>query len=357
MAAALFAWHPLRVESVAWISERKDVLSGLLFFLILLSYAGYTRSKAGAEAISGIRQPALRRYLLTLGLFALGLLCKPMLVTVPLVLLLLDVWPLKRAQSVRDARGLILEKAPFLLLSLGVGMITFLSQRSAGSVVSFGAEGGWSRAGVALAGYLSYLEKTFWLRELQVLYPRPPAMPASAVVTALVVLFVISALAIGNFRRRPFLLVGWVWFVGMLLPVSGLAQTGLQFIADRYTYLPGIGLSLMLVWGAGEVCRRLAGDAPQGSSGRSSLVRWMCGAVAGLVLLGCLCVTRHQLAYWRNTETLMRHLLQSDPDNSVAHRNLGRYYTRRGDLEQARFHHQRAQETEPEQRPEAVKPP
>lgn len=361
--AALFAWHPLRVESVAWVSERKDVLSGFFFMLTLWAYVHYaklqTRFPAFADTHAQTQTPpgktasASLFYRLSLIFFLLGLLSKPMLVTVPFVLILIDFWPLNRFQPVarsarsepplniltsRKGHSLLMEKVPFLLLSIIFGLITFYAQKSGGSVVSVESEGVLPRIENALVAYPGYIHKLFWPRNLAFLYLRPETVSTASLIFAVLILSGVSLAAGANLRRRPYLAVGWLWFLGMLLPVSGLIQSGLQSIADRYTYLPSIGLFLMLTWAAAEL-------TPVLFSRRATQVLTV--AAATLVLLACMYLTRQQLAYWKNTETLMEHALQIDPNNYIAHSDLGLYLFKQGRIAEARVHHQRARELDP----------
>ena len=361
LVGALFAWHPLRVESVAWISERKDVLSGFFFMLTLLCYAKYASSKKqphdahdanqcadgsshGSEAQhsgSGGGEHSARWYSLALSFFALGLLSKPMLVSVPFLLLILDYWPLARVSWARGARlgvprALLLEKLPFVLLTIAMVMITVFAQRVA--MVPIQAESAAVRLATMFAGYFGYVEKIFWPHALTVLYLRPESTPFVPLVAGILLLAGVSVAAILNVRSRPYLAVGWFWFLGMLLPVSGLMQAGLQSLADRYSYLPAIGLSLIVAWGLQE----LGAAALPTQGGRAIL-----GTAVACVLIACLGLTRHQLAYWRNTQTLMDHALELDPNNYVAHQNLGRYYSKLGQVELARAHRQKVRELDP----------
>jgi hypothetical protein len=374
--AALFAWHPLRVESVAWVSERKDVLSGFFFVLTLWAYTRYAKEAEknrplGTAAnphpttttpISDHRPLSSRFYALALICFTLGLLSKPMLVTVPCILLLVDYWPLNRfgfldpgaidtpesgRRRWRLAGPLLREKIPFFLLSLAVGLLTFSAQRGAGTMNSAASEGIVFRIGNVLAGYSGYLEKLVWPRDLTVLYLRPASPPILTVVVGSAILVVFFALAVGGIRRRPYIAVGGLWFGIILLPVSGLIPVGLQSIADRYTYLPAIGLGLAVAWGAADLAAALR-------FGRTRRV--LLGAAATAMLIACAVLTRHQLPYWENTETLMSHALQVDPGNYVAHENLGVYYSKRGQTEAARAHRQRACELDPALRQNADKP-
>jgi len=340
--AAVFAWHPLRVESVAWISERKDVLCGLFFMLTLFAYAEFARQfERGNLKSKGWFRAALL-------CFALGLLSKPMLVSVPFVLLLLDFWPLQRVAGgewrppeifrSKAVRALVVEKIPFFALSLVFCVITLLAQRAGSSVISTKALGAGPRIEFFLAGYPGYLEKLFWPRDLTVLYLRPAAPSGSTVILACLILAGVSIVAALNFRRRPYLIMGWFWFLGMLVPVSSLVQVGLQSIADRYTYLPAIGIALMLAWGGGDLAAALFPARHQ---------RILCGAIASVLLAACLYLARRQLGYWRNTQVLMDQALELNPNNYVAHENLVVYYSRRGEREKSRYHYQRAMESDP----------
>ena len=313
--AALFALHPLRVESVAWISERKDVLSGFFFMLTLCFYVLHAKKQTGGD---GSKFQKNNFYRFSWICFILGLLAKPMLVTVPIILLLLDFWPLKRF-TIHDPRSaiarLIREKIPFFLLSIIAGIITLLAQR---------AGGGWvqsdthflSRIGNAVIGYCGYIEKLLWPQNLSFLYLRPSRISIAEFFLAAIILTAISVLAAVNFRRRPWFAVGWLWFLVMMLPVSGLLQIGRLSIADRYTYLPAIGFYLMAVWGITDLLAVLFSE---------KICRWLAIAGAAAILMACAILTRHQLAYWQNTETLMTRALQIDPDNYVARINLHIY--------------------------------
>jgi hypothetical protein len=359
-AAALFAWHPLRVESVAWISERKDVLSGFFFMLTLWAYARYAQSKAeekrgkGEKEMSATKKafsPFLlfplsprRLYVLALICFTLGLLAKPMLVTLPFVLLLLDLWPLHRADTegkslfsisfVRANWNLLKEKLPFFALSALVCVITVFSQRTAAAT---NAGSILDRMKQVFVAYARYIEDFFWPHDLSVLYLRKEIPIQSAMIAALILLG-IFIFVLANIRRRPYLATGWLWFVGVLVPVIGLVPVGLQSHADRYTYLPSIGLSLMLIWGGHEVFALWIAKPK---------VRFLL-ALGGIAVLSlCAMLTIRQLSYWKNTETLMEHALAIDPNNYVAHTDLGVYFSRRGETEKARAHYQRARELEP----------
>lgn len=294
--AFVFAVHPLRAESVAWIAERKDVLSGLFFILTLTAYLGYVRHPS-----------SLVRYLTVVGLFALGLMAKPMLVTLPFVLLLLDYWPLDR---IRDWRRAIVEKIPLVVLSAVSCAVTLWAQHEAiaGSEQATFVD----RAGNAVVSYVVYLRQFFWPRDLAVLYPHPGADLAAWKIAAAAILLAAITVGVVLFRRRaPFLLVGWLWYIGMLTPVVGLIQVGRQAMADRYTYLPQIGLCIALAWTAKQAV------------GQSVLRRCACDVAAAIVLPLLALAGAQQTAYWQNSETLWTHTLACTERNAVAHYNYG----------------------------------
>lgn len=354
LVAALFAWHPLRVESVAWISERKDVLSGFFFMLTLWMYVLYVKKEvfplaANQEAAASSTSSAGSRrrgfFRLALVFFVLGLLAKPMLVTVPLILLLLDFWPFNRFAAfgpnppgIKAVKSLFAEKLPFFLIAMVVGLIAFFAQRAGGATASGPPMGLWPRTGGALIGGLGYLEKTFWPQNLDCLYLRSDHIKVDSLFLAALVLLGVSVWVALNLRRRPYLAVGWVWFWGMLLPVSGLIPFGLQSMADRYTYLPSIGLFLMCTWGAAGWIDALFPPAAR-------RVLPMAGAV--LILSACAWRSRQQLACWENTQTLMEHALEIDPGNYVAHDDLGVYFSKMGRTQDALFQYQLERELEP----------
>jgi len=324
--AAVFALHPLRVESVAWISERKDVLSGCCFMLTLWMYVLYAKARraSGPDRIRGRRGIF---YTLSVFFFLLGLLSKPMVVTIPLVLLLLDCWPLQRLTffkpneplpsgagsiSPEPCRSVFFEKWPYFLLSAVFGIITLWAQQNALPPQTLNL---FPRVEGMVVAVLSYLEKLLWPRNLSFLYLRPEQFPPAQVLLALLVVSSISALAVLNLRRRTWLAVGWLWFLVMLLPVTVVILSRL-FIADRYTYLSGIGFFLMVTWGIGDAAGALL----------SRRIRGVLATVsAAVILLICSVLTRQQLAYWQNTRTLMEHALKVDPNNHVARINLHIY--------------------------------
>lgn len=317
--AALFAWHPLHVESVAWISERKDVLSTFFGLLTLLAYMRYARESKLQNS------KAKKSYALTLALFALGLMAKPMLVTLPFVMLLLDVWPFARFGGVSAASAdndeknqggsktflsLLVEKAPFFLLTLLSCVITFLAQRSE-AVLSLEQCPFGLRVENAVVACAEYLTKTFWPAHLAVIYPLPLHIPAWQIAGATVVLLVISFFAWLARKRRPYFTIGWLWFLGTLVPVIGLVQVGGQALADRYTYFPLIGIFIAIAYGAADLLPRFRVPVAATST------------AAALTLSACLCLTWRQLGFWQDSVKLFRHAIAVTSGNAIAHINLG----------------------------------
>jgi tetratricopeptide (TPR) repeat protein len=333
--AALFAVHPLHVESVAWVSERKDVLSAVFFFLMLGAYTRY------------VREASITRYLVVTALFVAGLMSKSMLVTAPIVLLILDYWPLRRFEQIASTTGkaksprsgnqrraiqrIFLEKIPWLILSAGAGIITFaLQKRAAGSLPPLPFL--W-RAQNAAVSYIIYVWKTLWPTRLAVFYPHPNDTSATwQVVLAIVFLLAVTCAAIVWRDKRPYLFTGWFWYLVMLVPVIGIVQVGEQGYADRYTYLPSIGLFLIAVWAAGDAA----------VIGHVRL--WHPAVTAGVILIvvALACTAFAQTSYWRNSETLWEHALAVTTDNDVAHNNLGYLSVDRGELDKAMSHFEAA---------------
>ena len=295
LVAFIFALHPLHVESVAWVAERKDVLSACFWFLTLWAYVRYTE------------RPGWGRYLAVASSLCLGLMAKPMLVTLPFVLLLLDYWPLARLRQL--GRKAIWEKLPLLGLSGAAAAITYLVQEHAGAVKALPLE---TRLANAMLSCALYILKTFWPSRLAVFYPYPRDFAFLPLLAAGFLLAAVTAGVIVLRRRAPYLLTGWGWFAITLLPVIGLVQVGGQARADRYMYIPMVGLLIMLVWGAAEI-----------------LERWQAKVLAvplvAAACLACAVLTWIQVGYWRNSETLFRHALAVTEDNSVANHNLGSY--------------------------------
>jgi protein O-mannosyl-transferase len=294
--AAFFALHPLRAESVAWIAERKDVLSGLLFMLTLTAYLGYVR-----------RPFSPARYLLVVACFTLGLMAKPMLVTLPFVLLLLDYWPLNRFhQRLR----VIVEKLPLLALSIASCVVTLWAQQE--TIAASRQATFFDRFGNAAVSYVIYLRQFLWPTDLAVLYPHPGTSLASWKIAASVLLLTSITAGVVLLRRRaPYLLVGWLWYLGMMLPVIGLIQVGYQAMADRYTYLPQIGLCIAVAWAAKE------------AAGNVAWRRHALGIAATVALTAFAVVAWRQTSYWQNSETLWTHTLACTERNAVAHYNFG----------------------------------
>jgi len=327
LVAAIFAIHPLRAESVVWIIERKDVLSGVFFVLTLAAYFYYTR------------KPSIPRYLTMSISFAAGLLSKAMLVTTPLILLLLDYWPLARSQrpEIRGQKSkngttwtrLILEKLPLFVLSAIIALLTsrgIAPAHSAADQLPF-----LTRAGNGLVSYLVYIWQTIWPANLGVFYPNPPdGLPLWQPIAAAAVLVAITISVFALRKSHPYLFVGWLWYVVMLLPVIGIVQVNLQAHADRYTYLPQIGLYLMIAWGTGDLL----------SNWRYRVHLAAAGAV--VVILACAFIARVQASYWRDSETLWTRTIAVTKDNYFAHASLADLLMRRGRVNEAIAHSEEA---------------
>jgi tetratricopeptide (TPR) repeat protein len=351
--AALFAWHPLHVESVAWISERKDVLSTFFALLTLLAYVRYAQRRSrveGRESMAKSSVPALDPrpstfdYALALIFFALGLMAKPMLVTLPFVMLLLDYWPLKRVTNdqwqVSKVMRLTLEKWPFFLLAAVSCIVTFLvqSQRSGDAVASLELIPLHYRFCNALVSYGLYLLKMFWPVGLAVFYPLPDHLTwlLMAATTSAVVLVIISSFVWRAGRARAYLPVGWLWFLGTLVPVIGLVQVGGAALADRYTYIPSIGVFIAVTFGICALADRF--QFPKKAT----------AAAAVLILATCLILTENQLRYWHDSETLFAHALAVTKNNHVAHVNLGVALEQKGKLNEALAEYRAAEQLAPE---------
>jgi tetratricopeptide (TPR) repeat protein len=345
MVAALFAWHPLQVDSVAWIAERKNVLSGLFWIVAMGAYIHYAR------------RPGVGRYLLVLLGCALGLMCKPILVVLPCALLLLDFWPLRRwpwarlwaAQGFAEERKssprfppatsakLILEKVPLFLLGVVSSYITVVAHRELGSTSASEAMPFYYRVGNALVSYVRYLGKAIWPEGLCVFYPHPGAWPEGQVAASAALLLGVTLLVLWKMRRAPYAPVGWFWFLGVLVPYIGLVQAGLQAMADRFAYLPLIGLFVLVVWSAAD----LTAAWPR----RQAVV----SVLAGAVLLACGAMTWTQLGYWQNSVMLFTHAVAVTTNNAPAHINLGVALEKEGRQEEALLHYQEALRIRPSQ--------
>ena len=316
--AAAFALHPMHTESVAWVSERKDVLSTFFWMLAMWAYVRYTQ------------RPRLVRYVPIVVFLALGLMAKPMLVTLPFVLLLLDYWPLERLQQQRLYR-LIWEKVPLFALSAASSVVTFIVQQKTGAVSSLDALPLNIRTANALISYAKYITKMFWPTRLAVFYPHPISnLPPLQTLAAALLLLAISIAVIRLARRYKYLLVGWLWYLGTLVPVIGLVQIGRQAIADRYTYIPFTGLFIIIAWGLPD-----------------SLSKWKYRkaalATATIVVFSALAVcTRLQVAHWRNSTTLFEHALKVTDGNYLAHCSLADAFHKQGELDKAIAHNYQA---------------
>jgi Flp pilus assembly protein TadD len=301
--AALFAVHPAHVESVAWVAERKDVLSTFFWILTLWTYIEY------------VRRPGRNRYLLMLILYAAGLMSKPMIVTLPFVLLLLDVWPLRRIDvthflTASELKTLLIEKVPLFGLAAASSLVTFLVQQRSGYVQGLGGLPLASRITNALVSYVAYVVEMLWPAKLAVYYPYNLSIPSWKVLAA--VLFLIGAtIAVFRFiKRYPFLTVGWLWYVGTLLPVIGVIQVGEQSMADRYTYIPSIGLFFIVAWGVNDLLSR----RPQ--------LRRILPIMAAGTLLPLTLTARNQVSYWENSISLWTRTLSVTTGNYVAHNHM-----------------------------------
>jgi tetratricopeptide (TPR) repeat protein len=330
--AALFAVHPLRVESVAWGAERKDVLCAFFWLLTMWTYAFY------------VGRPKVRRYLVVVLCFILALMSKPMAVTLPFVLILMDYWPLARLKAEKlmnfDQRRdlvfrLILEKAPFFFLTAVFSSFTIFCHWKGGTVASFDKLPLEMRIGNALVSYITYISKMIWPNRLAVLYPYPISLPIWEVVGAALLLIIITVLVILLGRKRPYYVVGWLWYFVTLVPVIGLVQAGPQAMADRFTYLPLIGLLMIIAYGlpnilAGWRYRRVA----------------LCTS-GGLVLLACMVTTMSQVKLWQNSIRLFNHALKVTVNNAIIHNNLGLALAVQGRSEDAIAHYVEALRLKP----------
>lgn len=331
--ALLFALHPLHVESVAWVSQRKDLLSTFFWVAAMWGYGRYAV------------RPSLPWYLLCLLLFLLGLMAKPMLVTFPFVLLLLDYWPLRRTPfttlhpaSVPEGVAvprvslawLLREKIPFLILGCAFAALAFWAEKSIGALPSLSAFSLEQRISNAMISYVAYVQKTFWPLHLSVLYPLPQVFPFYRVAACFLLLAVVCGTVVLAARKRPYLFTGWFWYMGTLVPVIGLVQIGSHAMADRYTYVPLIGLFLILAWGVPELVRRLGAER--------SVLRPVAAAV--IVLLGL--STWQQVRHWKDSITLFTSALEATQDNFLAHKNLGFILVLRGRYQEAEHHYREA---------------
>jgi len=325
--ATLFALHPLHVESVAWVAERKDVLSALFWFLTLILYSEYVAKKK------------TRLYILSLISFMLGLMSKPMLVTLPIVMLLIDFWPLDRyrhekrqgvSKPLNKAMSLVIEKIPFFLCSLLSGIVTIYAQGKGGAISALTSVPLQLRGENALIAYTKYIGKTIWPQDLAVLYPFAFFVPHWQAIGSLLILLLLSATAILSARNHPYFMVGWFWFLITLVPVIGLLQVGGQSMADRYSYIPVIGLFIMTAWGVPELAKKL----PHRD--------WILALLAGAVIIASTVLTWLQLGYWHDNTALYRHTLKVTTGNYLIYSNMGLAHQAEGDLDAAINEYQEA---------------
>ena len=336
--AAMFALHPLNVESVAWASERKNVLSTFFWMLTMLTYVCY------------VERPTVLRYLLIFLVFSLGLMAKPMLVTLPFVLLLLDYWPLYRLNFSPSKRinqehhkskntgfqrssflRLVLEKIPLLVLSIIVIYLSSMSVQNGGYAISTASVPMKLRIANALVSYVSYIKKTIWPHNLAIYYPYPHALPLWQVAGAVLLLLCISFLVLRTVKSKPYLVVGWLWYIGTLVPVIGLVQAGLwPATADRFAYVPLIGLFIVIAWGAPDLVDRWR-------SRKIVLVTLATTLISILTVTTCF-----QLRYWQNGVTLFTHTLNVTPNNSLINKELGNAWEDQGNFEKAMYYYDKA---------------
>lgn len=318
LVAALFALHPLHVESVAWISERKDVLSTFFGLLTIACYFRY------------VRKPGAAAYLLNLFFFISGLMSKAMLVTLPLILLLLDYWPLKRLKPEKKRSRILIEKIPFFIISAGSAIITIFAQNSGGAVKTLKLYPLDVRIANAFVSYIAYIVKMIYPVDLAFFYPHPGVVMLWQTAASCLVLGAISLLVARKAKSSPYLAVGWLWYLITLIPVIGLVQIGLQSMADRYSYIPLIGLFIMLAWGIADISlqwrRRKTGLA----------------LVAAIFISLYMAVSWIQIGYWRNSITLFGHALDLNSDNHAAHFGLGNVLLSEGETDKAIGHYSEA---------------
>lgn len=329
--ALLFAIHPLHVETVAWVAQRKDLLCTLFGFAALWAYVKYAQS------------PGWRRYSLVTMLFILGLMSKPMIVTFPFVMLLMDYWPLQRLAShkptsadlsvlpphpfVQSSRGMLwLEKLPLIALALMASILVIITEQKAGALTSLADLSVWERLANAVLSYAKYIAMMFWPAGLAFLYPHPATLPLGQVIAALALMISLTLLILAVYQRKPYLFVGWFWYLGILLPVIGFIQVGPHALADRYTYVPLIGLFIMLVWGVVDLTAQW--------KYHKLLLGVIClPSVVSLAFLAWL-----QVGYWRNSVTLFERALKVTQANYIVLNNLGYFYINNGAIDKGIFY-------------------
>jgi len=320
--ASMFALHPLHVESVAWISERKDVLSTFFWMLTMTSYVRY------------VRQPGIRNYLAVNLFFTLGLMSKAMMMTLPFVLLLIDCWPLERL--VTEKRRVVFEKIPLIALTLVSLTVTFFAQKKWGAVGSWDVYPFMLRTSNALISYVRYIGKMFWPSDMSFFYPYSHLLSWWKSAGAFLMLVLLSLLIMRNARQEPYLITGWLWFTGTLVPVIGLIQVGSQAMADRYTYIPYIGLFIMLAWGIPKL------------TGQQRYVKILIAAVTAGIFTILMSISNLQVRYWRNSISLFEHALDVTHNNRMAHSKMGSILYRKGKTEAAAVHYAEALRIKPD---------
>ncbi len=352
--AALFGIHPLHVESVAWVSERKDVLSTLFWMLTILAYMRYVQS------------PKVATYIPVVIFFLLGLMAKPMLVTLPFVLLIMDFWPLRRPEvdgrsllATFTSKRLMLEKIPLFVFAAASATVTFIAQQKGLSIATLDRYPLGVRIGNALISYVAYIGKMIVPSGLSVFYPYPTSLITWKIIGALVFLTAITTLVLWRARSQPYLAFGWFWYLGTLVPVIGLVQIGWQAMADRYTYIPLIGLFIMIAWGIPDLVgyllmnrrkaqKKIAADEHRAPSGEyPSSAALILGAIACAHIILLAATTWVQTTYWRDSVTLFSRALEVTKDNPVAENNLGLALTTLGKRSQAIEHFKKALRLEP----------
>ena len=348
LVAALFALHPLHVESVAWASERKDTLSTFFGLLSLIAYTRYADARmalASCQSIGWKPMPhgaARKWYAGTFITLLLGLLAKPMLVTWPVVMLLLDYWPLgrfdltSRREVATKLWPLLREKIQLFALVTASAVVTFVAQSHGGSVSSFTEASVTLRLSNALVSYAKYLLLAFWPNDLAVFYPLPKAIPAWQIMGAALLLIAVTAFCFFQRKLQPYLIVGWLWFLGTLVPVIGLVQVGAQTMADRYFYIPSIGLFIAIVFGLADIAER------------RRVAPWLCAAIANVVLLVLAALTNAQIPLWSNSFALFQHALAVTPPNFTIENSLGLAFGKSSSYDDAATHFQKALKIRPD---------
>ncbi|MCE5324466.1 tetratricopeptide repeat protein [bacterium] len=327
--AAIFALHPLHVESVAWVAERKDVLSTLFWLLTMFAYIRYAE------------KPNLRRYIVVAVVFAFGLMAKPMLVTVPIILLLLDYWPLGRLKLKQPApvslKWLIVEKVPLVVMAMAVSVITLITQKAGFSTAEINPFPIGVRIANAIYCYVVYLRKILWPDDLAAFYPHPGSYLSPWVVADSAILIIVLTWLAACSRRKPYALVGWLWYLITLVPVIGLVQVGNQALADRYTYVPMIGIAVIIAWGIPDLLLKKQKNAKIGIAAFAAII-----AITAITIC-----TYRQAGYWENDITLFSHAVEVVPNNYLAHNNLGSKFYDQGDEAAAEMHFRKAIRIEP----------